>query len=163
MGNPPQLNVPPAMQVYWQDPAGAGNDAIRRYFQAVAPLYSPVGMHYAPFPASGPAPAGPYYTVVFANKTLSPGQNDADGYAMVPTHRAYVYLNQLANFSGNKDAATEEVLAHELGHLAGLSHSVSGVMAPDITPAGVETNLHALDKKQLKRVGVSLRVLASGH
>jgi hypothetical protein len=162
MGMPPiQQPQPsaPAVRVYWQDVAGAGNAAIQKYFQAVEPLYAPFGIDAEPMPTGQPL-VSPHYEVVFTNHALSPEQNDADGYAVVPARRGYVYLNQLAGFSGNKDAAAEEILAHELGHLWGLGHTVSGVMAPDITPSGVESNLRPLDKKQLKQVGITLRDLA---
>lgn len=72
---------------------------------------------------------------------------DVLGVANVASHRAYVLWNRIRTSELAKaipdDKALALVMLHEAGHIAGLSHSPSGVMRSELCAASASTNAGA--------------------
>ena len=158
------LSKPPVQQVtmpiYWQDPAGVGPDAIRRYFSAIQAVYNPIQIEASPMPQGSQPVDGRHLQVVFAGSPPTPRLATDDAYGVALPGRAYIYTGALGGFGDERDAATEAVLAHEIGHMVGLQHTLAGTMQPVITQQGLLRGMQPLSKGQLKRAGISLMDLA---
>lgn len=145
--------------IYYQDPAGLSPNEIQQAFQALQGVYGPITLSAQPWPTDGRTLIKPYFSVIFANHGARGSEGDMGGETITNARRAYIYPNQLDSYGSQEQRALEYVIGHELGHLLGLQHAVSGLMSPHFTSNTLQEPLSPLYKQQLKQAEKTLRLM----